>query len=437
MKKISIIIQREYLSRVKKRSFILTTLGLPLLMVGFSVLIGFIGAKSKSNMQYAVVDESKIFENQLADSTDKHTTFSYFAKLELDSLRANYAAKKFDALLHIAPPNVKGVFEKQNIKVYSTTNVSSDAANYLENRINTVFQNKIMTDAGMNRAEIDSINNISLSFSNITKDDTQANAQIASGIGYFSGFLIYIVLFIYGSMVMRGVMEEKTNRIAEVIISSVKPFELMMGKVLGIALVGLTQFVIWIAFIGILSAIAGAFLPSLAGGMASLPTAGMPAGAMAPPSSEMAAQLLKLTTLPWTKIALCFLFYFMGGYLLYASLFAAVGSMVNEDIADAQSLTLPIMMPIIVGFTIAVQASGDPNSGLAIFGSIFPLTSPIVMMSRIAYNPPMWQVLLSMVLLITTFIITIWLSGKIYRTGILMYGKKSGWKEALKWIRIK
>jgi ABC-2 type transport system permease protein len=243
-------------------------------------------------------------------------------------------------------------------------------------------------------------------------------------------------LFIYGTMVMRGVMEEKTNRIAEVIISSVKPFELMMGKVLGIALVGLTQFIIWIAFIGLISVVASAFLPNMAGGMAAMPNAGMPAG-MAAPNSDIAIQLFKLTSLPWTKIVLCFLFYFMGGYLLYASLFAAVGSMVNEDISDAQSLTFPIMMPIIVGFTIAIQASGDPNSGLAVFGSIFPLTSPIVMMSRIAYNPPMWQVLLSMLLLILTFVLTIWLSGKIYRTGILMYGKKSGWKEALKWMMVK
>jgi ABC-2 type transport system permease protein len=179
MKKISIIIQREYLSRVKKRSFIITTLGLPLLMVGFSVLIGFIGAKSKSTMQYAVVDESKIFENQLTDSVDKSANFSYFPKQALDSLRINYEAKKFDALLHITTPAANGTFEKQNIKVYSSTNVSSDAATYLEQRINTVFQNKIMTDAGMNRADIDSINNISLSFSNITKDATQANAKIA------------------------------------------------------------------------------------------------------------------------------------------------------------------------------------------------------------------------------------------------------------------
>jgi ABC-2 type transport system permease protein len=293
-----------------------------------------------------------------------------------------------------------------------------------------------MTDAGMNRKSIDSLNDISLSFVNETKDKKTANAEIASAIGLFSGFLIYIVMFIYGMMVMRGVMEEKTNRIAEVVISSVKPFELMMGKVIGIAFVGLTQFIIWILFLGILTAIAGIVFPGLmpAQDMPIGPPgmAGMPAATFNNPALKQS--ISEVLNMPWLKIGICFIIYFMGGYFLYASLFAAVGSMVNEDASEAQSLTLPITMPIIVGLVISMQAARDPNSGLAIFGSIFPLTSPLVMMSRIAYNPPMWQVVLSIVLLIATFIGTIWLAAKIYRTGILMYGKKITWAEVGKWI---
>jgi ABC-2 type transport system permease protein len=236
-------------------------------------------------------------------------------------------------------------------------------------------------------------------------------------------------------MVMRGVMEEKTNRIAEVVISSVKPFELMMGKVIGIALVGLTQFVIWIVFIGLLSTVLAAVIPGfnpapvmVNPGMAgAIPTEAIQATAM----QEKMAEVLAM---PWLKIGIYFLIYFMGGYLLYASLFAAVGSLVNEDVQEAQSLTLPITMPIIIGFIISIQAAKDPNSGLAVFGSIFPFTSPLVMMSRIAYNPPFWQIALSIALLIGTFIGTIWLSAKIYRTGILMYGKKITWLEVGKWI---
>jgi ABC-2 type transport system permease protein len=436
MSKIGIIIKREFLSRVTKKSFILTTLGLPLLMVGFSVLMGYLSASTAKKLNIAVVDESKVFENNLWDSS-KTKAFTYFAAADLDSLKTQYETKEFDMLLHIKPfANAKP--SKTDIEVISKASISSEANDYLENRINTVYQNKLMLDAGMNKKSIDSVNNITLSFENITADKSKANASLASGIGLFCGFIIYLVMFIYGMMVMRGVMEEKTNRIAEVIISSVKPFELMMGKVVGIALVGLTQFIIWIVFIGIIMGVIGSLFPGLM--PTSVPvTPGMPAMQAAEAmqqmnKTEMSEAFKDLMGMPWLKIGICFIVYFLGGYFLYASLFAAVGSMVNEDAAESQSLTLPITMPIIVGFVISMQAAKDPNSGLAVFGSIFPLTSPLVMMSRIAYNPPMWQVLLSVALLIATFIGTIWLSAKIYRTGILMYGKKITWAEVGKWI---
>jgi ABC-2 type transport system permease protein len=351
-------------------------------------------------------------------------------------LQKTYLDKKFDMLVHINAFK-NNLPDTNAIQVFSESSISGVASNYLTDRLNTVYQNKLMLDAGMNRKQIDSLNSVTLSFTPITADKNTGNADMNSAIGYFSGFLIYIVMFIYGMMVMRGVMEEKTNRIAEVIISSVKPFELMMGKVLGIALVGLTQFVLWIAFIGIIFMVSSTFFPGLMP-HATMPISGVP-GMEAMPQEmmkkvEVTNKIQEFMGMPWLLIGFSFLFYFIGGYLLYASLFAAVGSLVNEDAQDAQGLTFPITMPIIAGFLIAVQAAQDPNSSLAVFGSIFPLTSPIVMMSRIAYHPPAWQIALSMALLIATFIGTIWLSAKIYRTGILMYGKKVTWKEALKWV---
>ncbi len=435
MSKIGIIIKREYLSRVTKRTFILTTIGLPLVMIGFSALMGYLSATTVTKLNIAVVDESGIFQNNLWDSSSTKSV-AYFNKGEYSTLQKTYLDKKFDMLVHINAFK-NNLPDTNAIQVFSESSISGVASNYLTDRLNTVYQNKLMLDAGMNRKQIDSLNSVTISFTPITIDKNTGNADMNSAIGYFSGFLIYIVMFIYGMMVMRGVMEEKTNRIAEVIISSVKPFELMMGKVLGIALVGLTQFVLWIAFIGIIFMVSSTFFPGLMP-HDTMPIGGVP-GMEAMPQEmmkkvEVTNKIQEFMGMPWLLIGFSFLFYFIGGYLLYASLFAAVGSLVNEDAQDAQGLTFPITMPIIAGFLIAVQAAQDPNSSLAVFGSIFPLTSPIVMMSRIAYHPPAWQIALSMALLIATFIGTIWLSAKIYRTGILMYGKKVTWKEALKWV---
>ncbi|HAO05259.1 MAG TPA: hypothetical protein DCQ15_11385 [Chitinophagaceae bacterium] len=236
---------------------------------------------------------------------------------------------------------------------------------------------------------------------------------------------------IYGTQVMRGVTEEKTNRISEVVISSVKPFELMMGKIIGIGAVGLTQFAIWIVLFVILQGIIPLLMPDI------LNQAG--AAATAANDSSSSIGVMKeitngLSTLPMAKIIGWFLFYFLGGYLTYASLFAAVGSVVSEDQQEAQQLVFPILMPIILGFVIMTNAVQNPDSNLALFGSLFPLTSPVVMMGRITYDIPLWQLLLSAVLLIGTFILLTWLTAKIYRIGILMYGKKPSWKEMMKWV---
>jgi ABC-2 type transport system permease protein len=429
MSKISIIIAREYLSRVRKKTFLLTTLVLPIVLFGASIGIGYIANSSSKTTQFAVIDESGLFKDRLAADT-AHAKYKIFELKDLDSLKINYSAKDFDALLHIKKFE-NNVPDTSTFNLYNNNNLGMEASSRLSDKINTIYQNKILADGGISIKAMDSINNLSIAIKDINSNGKEngIGSDGASAIGLASGFLIYLSIFIYGTMVMRGVMEEKTNRIAEIIVSSVKPFELMMGKVIGIGLVGLTQFLIWIIFSSILSFVALSFGLHAHNSVAEISTA------MQHQDPNIAAAFIaKFKAMNIGFILMSFVFYFLGGYLLYASLFAAVGSMVNEDAQEAQSLVMPVTMPIILGFVIAMQAARDPNSGLAVFGSIFPLTSPLVMMARIGYHVPAWQIALSMGLLILTFIGTVFMAGKIYRTGILMYGKKLSWKEALKWL---
>jgi len=255
-------------------------------------------------------------------------------------------------------------------------------------------------------------------------------AGVAYAVSFICGLLIYMILMIYGTMVMRGVMEEKTNRIAEVIVSSVKPFQLMLGKIIGIGAVGITQFVIWIVLLVGLQLLLPVIFPSMG---AELAQQAATTGSQ-PESPSMLMTITEgLSSINVPLNIFCFLFYFAGGYLLYASLFAAIGSVVSEDQSEAQSLVFPVMMPIILGFVIMTKAVSDPNSSLAVFGSLFPLTSPIVMMGRINYDVPAWELILSMVLLVIGFLFFTWVTAKIYRTGILLYGKRITWKEMIKW----
>ncbi|HRN72803.1 MAG TPA: ABC transporter permease, partial [Ginsengibacter sp.] len=263
----------------------------------------------------------------------------------------------------------------------------------------------------------------------------KSNAGLAYGIGFASGMLIYMTLLIYGTSVMRGVMEEKTNRIAEVIISSVRPFQLMLGKIIGIAAVGLTQLLIWIVFIFLLFSIGGLFLPAETLQSGSGLSTAMAGNQDATAAMEILSAKNLLLSANWGLIIPTFIFYFMGGYLLYAALFAAIGSVVNDDAQDAQALVLPVTLPIIFSFVIMAAAINNPQSSLAVWGSIIPLSSPIVMMARIPTGSvPFWELGLSIVLLIAGFIFTTYIAAKIYRTGILLYGKKVTLKEISKWL---
>jgi ABC-2 type transport system permease protein len=400
-------------------------------MFGLIATMAYMAAKSEQKEAIAVFDESGIFINKM-DTSSSSYTIKYIADDRHENYTTLLEKNKCDILLHIYPFK-NGLPDSVNI--YKDGGVSLSAKEFISDDMNTIYQIKQMQDEGIDKDKIDSINNSSIRLKSFDlKNNQETSSEIATMIGYATGFLIYIVILIYGMGVMRGVMEEKTNRIAEVIISSVRPFQLMMGKIVGIALVGLTQFLLWLILTGSLQFLLPLFIPELRQAMHPSSAAGMDAMSKVP-TSELAGIFNTLSNQHWSLILSCFLFYFLGGYFLYAAMFAAVGSLVNEDQQEAQQMTVPITMPIILGFFIMTSAIKDPNSTLAIFGSMFPLTSPIVMMARIPYGVPAWQIATSMLLLVIGFVLMTWLSAKIYRTGILMYGKKASWKEVIKWMR--
>jgi ABC-2 type transport system permease protein len=440
MNKIRLIIQREYLSRVKNKRFLLTTILTPLLMVLFFVGATYFALQGKDQHKVAVIDQNGFFKGNLSNS--EHLVFEFPEGIDT----SNYLTKGYTDILII--PKFNGT-QKVNYIIRSKKRIGLNTEETISNKINAAIEDHMLQNAGIERSQLDSIRKES-QFAALTSLEEQgdsakeSNAALSYGIGFGSGMLIYITMFIYGAMVMRGVMEEKTNRIAEVMISSVKPFQLMMGKIIGIGAVGITQFVLWIVLIVGLTTAAQLLIPQDV--LAQVNTlqqynGQIPAGGVVQ-ASEAATKIYSIqhtmSTANWPLIFGCFIFYFIGGYLFYASLFAAVGSVVNEDPQDAQSLMLPITMPIIFSFIIMSNAVQDPNTPIATWASIIPFSSPMVMMARIAYGVPgtvtYLQLAASMISLIGGFLLTTWLSGKIYRTGILMYGKKVSWKEMGKWI---
>ena len=439
MNKTWLIIKREYLSRVRKKTFILSTILTPLLFAGVITIVTVISIKNVRHENVAVVDPGGLFKFNLVSNK----AVSYDFRTDIDT--GNFIEKGYSALL-IAPRS--GINQSTNVQVITEKSLSRVANEQIEKDISRALENNLISnELRIDPKSIDSIKNRAEEIKVVPEKksdlgkDTRSSFNVASAIGYITAFLIYITLFIYGVMVMRGVMEEKTNRIAEVIISSVKPFQLMIGKIVGIGAVGLTQFLIWIVLIITLTSIATSFIPHDV--LQQVQQAQHQASGSAQQTSDAVRTLadakLTLSSVNWPLIIFCFVFYFIGGYLFYASLFAAVGSAVNEDAQDAQSLTFPITIPIIIAIVIMFNSINDPTSSLATWSSIIPFFSPIVMMSRIPFGVPdtvpYWQLGLSMTLLVIGFLFTTWLSAKIYRTGILLYGKKPTWKEMVKWIR--
>lgn len=432
MNKIWIIIKREYSTRVRNKTFLLSTFLLPVAMVALIVGGTYLSLKGKDKHKIAVSDPNGFFKDVLQG--EKSLTFEFPSGV--DSL--NYQSKGYTDLLIVPKWDGKTAM-KYDIR--SPKQLGLSARGDVEDKINDAIDKMILRQNGVSTARLDSLRKAAPKAEVNELTDNGEKSKVTSsglsyGIGFGSGMLIYIMMFIYGAQVMRGVMEEKTNRIAEVVVSSVKPFQLMMGKIIGIGGVGLTQFLLWLILIFGLGAIANTFishetLQQVQEMQQSTPMGGGGISKSAETSQNIMATL---NSANWFKIIPFFLFYFLGGYLFYASLFASVGCMVNEDPQDAQSLMLPIMMPIILGFIIMQGAIQNPNSSMAVWGSIIPFTSPIVMMARIPSDPPLWQIILSMALLTGGFIGTGWMAGKIYRTGILMYGKKGTWKQMIKWV---
>jgi ABC-2 type transport system permease protein len=439
MHKIWIIIQREYTSRVKNKRFLLVTFLVPLLMVGLIVGSAYFSFKGTEERKIAVVDPNGFFKDKLKNS--KQLKFEF--PKDVDT--SNYQSKGYSDIL------LMPLFEEDKKADYilrSKKSMGFSLQESISNKINTAIEDQMLEKAGIQQSILDSIHQSAQiaelkAYEDEGKSSKESNAALAMGIGYASGLLIYITMFIYGTMVLRGVMEEKTSRIAEVIVSSVKPFELMLGKIIGIGAVGLTQFLMWIIVVVTLTGVGMSLLPAdMQTQLQQLQASGgqMGAAGMAQ-ASESAKNIYAfqhvLSTTNWPLIIGLFLFYFLGGFLFYASLFAAVGSVVNEDPQDAQSLMFPITMPIIFSYIITNVVIQNPNTPMAFWASVIPFSSPMVMMARVSYGVPTtvpyWELALSMVTLIGGFLLTTWLSAKIYRTGILMYGKKVTWKEMIKW----
>ena len=441
MSKIWLIIKREYLTRVKNKTFLLSTFLLPLIFIVFIFGPSYLSFKGKQKDKIAVFDESGIFKNKLTANEDKTITFTFVDDTAVNKL----LNEDFDGYVHIwavqdLPVNKYDLISKKQL---------GSTKNYIEEQMNFQLENKILHDKyGISRDQLDSIRNKT---QNVVINETllegghkkDIDSKLTSLIGYLCGILIYITMFIYGAGVMRGVMEEKTSRIAEVVISSVRPFQLMMGKIIGIGAVGLTQFLLWIILVFGLMTVAQSLIPhDVLLQVQQLQHNNTLQGTGSTQVTDAAQKIFEIdkmvSSVNWPMIIACFFFYFLGGYLFYAALFAAVGSAVNEDPQEAQSLMLPIMMPIIFAFIILSSAIQNPGSSLAIWGSLIPFTSPIVMMGRIPAGVPgtvpLWQLGTSMLLLVAGFIGTTWIAAKIYRTGILMYGKKTTFKEMFKWI---
>ncbi|MGV3598365.1 MAG: ABC transporter permease [Bacteroidota bacterium] len=443
MKQIWLVTQREYLSRVKKKSFIIMTLLGPLLIALFyGAIIWVMVNEAKKDKEHfiQVIDESGLVKNQLKNN--KQVLFGYTDD-KIEDARKNLDSTSFYGILYFPPsftlerPVGVQLFTREQSSLSTQQSISSSIENELKS--------KRMQNAGLSAEKIDSLDvdidlNVLVNSGGETK---KSETAILTGIGFALTFLMYMFVFIYGVQVMRGVMEEKTNRIVEVVISTVRPFQLMMGKILGIAMVGLTQFIMWaILGTGLIFVISLIFGVSGAA-EASQQMQTMP-GAMQPDKVEMAEQMAEMmvgsgiSTALIIKYLLIFLFYFIFGYLMYSSLFAAVGSAVDNE-TDTQQFMFPITIPIVFSFIVSVSSiTNDPHSTLAWWLSIIPLTSPVTMMARLPFiEGHEWDLALSMLLLIGGFIGSTWFAGRIYRTGILMYGKKPTYKELWKWLRYK
>ena len=442
LRTIGLIINREYMTRVRKKSFLLITFLAPVLFAAVCLLPSIIMLNTKEEgKKVAVVDESGIVMPVLGDTE----TMSFFdcTGLQLDSLKANLGNLGYDAVLSVSAldPETKTL----GAEIYSSKPLGMDMTEVLNSRINSAVENYRVASyniEGLEQIMQDVKPDIKLRSYTIGED---GEAKISeSGVYMFVsmilGMLIYMFISIFGGMVSSSVIEEKSSRVVEVLISSVKATELMFGKIIGIALVAMTQFLLWILLTGVLVGVVGAFAgPQLIGNMDAEQISQMASGSMGTQMGEVNDAALILSSLSNMNLGLilvCFVAFFLLGYMLYASFFAAIGSAVENE-GDSNQLTLPATVPLFLGFFIALYAFKAPDSAIVFWGSIIPFTSPIVMLARLPFGVPGWEIALSFGLLALTFIACAWMSAKIYKVGILMFGKKSTWKDLWKWLKQK
>jgi ABC-2 type transport system permease protein len=435
---ISLIIKREYLSRVKKKSFIIMTILGPVLMAALFIVPVVLSSYNDEEVQtIRVIDESKLFTGKLVGSESMAFDFD---SLSIQTAKETFDADKYDALLYI-PGNV--LHNTGSIMLFSAKQPNLSLVTAIEKSLQQEIENMKLQARGIDRATLTEIKTkVNVNTRKLTEQgEEKSSAGLSTAVGMIGGVLIYMFIFLYGAQVMRGVIEEKTNRIVEVIISSVRPFQLMMGKIVGIALVGLTQFVLWIVLTAAISSVASSLFLDDQMMKEQMMQQRSPMGSMVDQQpgdkefgdGEITSAMAALDSVNFSLLIGAFLFYFIGGYLLYGALFAAIGAAVDNE-SDTQQFMLPITIPLILSFVVAQTIIANPDSPIGFWFSVIPFTSPVVMMVRLPFGVPMWEMALSMGLLVIGFIITTWLAGRIYRTGILMYGKKPSWKELGKWL---
>jgi ABC-2 type transport system permease protein len=433
MRKIILIIKREYFSRVKKKSFLVMTFLVPILIIGMYALIFALSMQGGDNIPAVeVIDDSGIFNKGLENK--KSATFR---KSELSLAEAKQKViKNEDAFVLYIPGNISN---GGTIEMFSQKKAGVSVINTIESQLNDQMRTKLLADAGIDVLMLDKIKpKLSVVSKELTLEgEKDSSSGAAMAVGFAAAILIYMSLFIYGIQVMRGIIEEKTSRIVEVVISSVKPFQLMMGKIVGIGLVGLTQFLLWITLsIGLMTVASQVMFKGKMDQIKSEVPMNKQATAVSTDGPGM--DIIKaVQTVDWTYILPIFIIFFLGGYMLYSALFAAVGSAVESDTETQQfmlPITLPLLFTYIMSFSFIVN---NPDSSLSFWLSIIPFTSPIAMMVRLPFGVPNWELALSIILLIAGFIFTTWVASRIYRVGILMYGKKVSFAELGKWFMYK
>ena len=437
MSKLKIIIKREFFAKVRNKSFIVMTFLSPLLMVGIGFLVYFLGKKNDENIKnIAYVDHAKIFtEKDFEDR--KSVKYEDYSNMTFEEAKKKVEDDGLYGLLYIPKQDSLEILAS-SVEFYSNSTPNFNVIERLERKIERRLRDSKLNTLGIDLNELKKSEfNASIKINNFSGEkSSKMSSWIKIGAGAISGYFLMMFVIIYGTSVMRSVIEEKTSRIIEVIVSSVKPFQLMLGKIVGNASAGLLQFIIWGVLITILmTVVSSVFGIDLMGAQASnVSPEQIEAMQQASGMEQLAMEIAKL---PMLLMFVLFIFYFLGGYFLYSSVFAAIGAAVDNE-TDTQQFMLPVMLPLILGVYIGfATVISDPNGPISTIFSIFPLTSPIVMLMRVPFGVPWYEIAISMALLLISFVFMVWFAAKIYRVGILMYGKKPTYKDLYKWLKYK